>query len=167
MDPRLKTSLSWTEFPSEFLDQVQELVAETFEEFLLDGVTLHLEGRIYPEEILFRLGIKTEGQLIQHNFECSAQYDPKIQNAKTIMNHSIEASAAMMAEFLELGEEADFPREWASFNFEGTPLFLQYSTVNTDLEAEANRILGKNFDELVHTNESEDALDFASESKEN
>lgn len=165
MNPRLNSSKTWTEFPSEFLDQVQDLVTETFEDHLIEGASLHMEGRIYQEEILFRLGIKTEGQLTQNNFECSAQYNPTSQNAKKVMHHCIEASAAMMAEFFELEEDADFPREWAPFNFEGTPLFMQYTTINTELEAEADRLLGSIDTSLVHSSESQDALDFTVEEK--
>lgn len=177
MNPRLSSSKTWTHFPEEFLEQVQDLVSESFEEHLIEGASLHLEGRIYQEELLFRLGIKISGQLKQNNFEVSAQYNPEAQNVKKIMYHCIEAAASMMAEYFEWNdrpqtatedtssEEIDFPREWTEFNFEGVPLFLQYSTINTDLEAEANRILGALSTELVQTTESEDALDFTVEEK--
>ncbi len=175
MNPRLSSSKTWTQFPEEFLEQVQGLVAETFEEYLIDGASLHLEGRIYSEEILFRLGIKIEGQLKQNNFEISAQYKAESQNAKKIMHHCIEAAASMMVEYFDwyqsqsneetASDDIDFPRQWSEFHFEGTPLFFQYSTVNTDLEAEADRILGLSDKELVQTLKSEDALDFAVEEK--
>lgn len=176
MNPRLSSSKTWTHFPEEFLEQVQDLVAETFEDHLIDGASLHLEGRIYQEEILFRLGIKVDGQLKQNNFEVSAQYHPQTQNTKKIMYHCIEAAASMMGEFFDwynrpestddsASEEIDFPREWTEFNFEGIPLFMQYSTVNTHLEAEANRLLGTSNSELVHSINSEDALDFTVEEK--
>lgn len=177
MNPRLSSSKTWTHFPEEFLEQVQNLVSENFEEHLIDGASLHLEGRIYQEELLFRLGIKITGQLKQNNFEVSAQYNPAAQNVKKIMYHCIEAAASMMAEYFEwynrpstaaeetTSEEIDFPREWTEFNFEGLPLFMQYTTINSDLEAEANRILGASNTELVQTLESEDALDFTVEEK--
>jgi len=175
MNPRLSSSKKWTHFPDEFLEQVQDLVTETFEEHLIEGASLHLDGRIYPEEILFRLGIKISGQLKQNNFEVSAQINPETQNAKKVMHQCIEAAASMMAEYfdwhnlpqsenLESGE-IDFPREWTEFNFEGLPLFIQYTTVNTDLEAEADKLLGTNATDLVQSTESEDALDFALEEK--
>lgn len=167
MNPRLSSSKNWTPFPPEFLEQVQELVAETFEEYLIEGASLHLDGRIFPEEILFRLGIKTNGQLKQSNFEASASYQAESQNAKKIMHHCIEAAAAMMAEYFEIEDDTDFPREWTEFNFEGTLLFLQYSTVNTELEAEADRLLGLEGKALVQesSSESEDALDFVVEER--
>jgi len=177
MNPRLSNSKTWTHFPEEFLEQVQDLVTETFEEYLIDGASLHLEGRIYPEEILFRLGIKMEGQIRQHNFEVSAPLNPQSQNAKKLMHHCIEAAASMMAEYFEWHNlpqneehesgEIDFPREWTQFNFEGVPLFLQYSTINTNLEAQADQILGASSSDsgLVQSMESEDALDFTMEEK--
>lgn len=159
MQARLSQSKSWTQFPSEFLEQVQELVAETFEDHLIEDAALHLDGRIYPEEIVFRLGIHTPGQLKQSNFDVSADYKADSQNAKKVMNHCIEASAAMMAEFFDMGEDEDFPRQWMEFNFEGTPLFIRYTTENTALEAEADRLLGADFKVLVKEESSEDALD--------
>jgi hypothetical protein len=159
MIPRLSSSKTWTNFPPEFLDQVQDLVAETFEDNLIEGAGLHLDGRIYPDEILFRLGVKEAGQLRQANFEISAQYNPEAQNAKKIMHHCIEAAASMMAEYFDYEGEADFPRQWMEFNFEGTKLFVQFSTVNTDLEAEADRLLGGTSSELVREDSGEDALD--------
>lgn len=166
MIPRLSSSKTWTNFPPEFLEQVQDLVAETFEENLIEGAGLHLEGRIYPEEILFRLGLRTEGSLKQDNFEISAHYNPEAQNAKKVMHHCIEAAASMMAEFFDFEGDADFPRQWTEFKFEGTPLFVQYTTVNSDLEAEADRLLGSFDAELVQQEkESQDALDFVVEER--
>lgn len=165
MIPRLSSSKTWTNFPPEFLEQVQDLVAETFEENLIEDADLHLEGRIYPEEILFRLGVRTEGQLKQSNFEVSAQYNPEAQNAKKVMHHCIEAAASMMAEYFEFDGDADFPRQWMEFKFEGTPLYVQYSTVNTELEAEADRLLGSFDSELVHEADSQDALDHVIEER--
>lgn len=165
MIPRLSGSKTWTNFPPEFLEQVQDLVAETFEQYLIEGASLHLEGRIYPEEILFRLGMREAGQLKQSNFEISAQYNAEAQNAKKIMHHCIEAAASMMAEYFEFDGDAEFPRQWMEFNFEGTPLFVQYSTVNTLLEAEADRLLGQSNLELVHETESQDALDHVVEER--
>ena len=165
MIPRLSSSKTWTNFPSEFIEQVQELVSETFEEHLIEGAGLHMEGRIYPEEILFRLGLRLEGQLKQSNFEVSAQYNPESQNAKQVMHHCIEAAASMMAEYFDFDGDAEFPRQWMEFKFEGTPLFVQYSTVNTDLEAQADQILGLNDQDLVHESSGEDAMDFIVEER--
>lgn len=165
MNPRLSSSKTWTNFPPEFLEQVQDLVAETFEDHLIEGAGLHLEGRIYPEEILFRLGIKVEGQLKQSNFEASAHYNSEAQNVKKIMHDCIEAAASMMAEFFDFEGDVDFPHQWTEFKFEGTPVFLQYTTANAELEAEADRILGQIEAELVNEMGSQDALDYVIEER--
>jgi hypothetical protein len=165
MNPRLSSSKTWTKFPSEFLEQVQDLVAETFEDHLIEGAGLHLDGRIYPEEILFCLGVRLEGQLKQANFEVSSFYKPETQNAKVVMHHCIEAAASMMAEYFDFDGDVDFPRQWTEFKFEGTPVFMQYSTTNTELEAAADRLLGTMDNDLVQEQGSQDALDYVVEER--
>ena len=46
----------------------------------LAGKTLKVEGRIYPAEVLMRVGINQKGELRFHNFEVSVEHDAKKQN---------------------------------------------------------------------------------------
>lgn len=74
----------------------------------------------------------------------------------------IDVLGSLMEEYFEAGEDVDsidVPLHWKGYEFEGETIFLQYSTVNTKLEEEANRLLGLIGDELVNERLSdEDAL---------
>jgi hypothetical protein len=73
----------------------------------------------------------------------------------------------MMMEYFEKEGEVDFPYVWKEFPFQGKSLYLQFTTENSNLEAEANRLLGVDDDSMImEENESEDALARAEQSEE-
>ncbi|MEZ0391500.1 MAG: hypothetical protein ACAH59_04745 [Pseudobdellovibrionaceae bacterium] len=164
MNPRLKTSKKSTSFPKEFLAQIEEVFSENFKAHLKHS-KLVVEGRIYTEEILLRVGIREKGRLSQANFEVSMNYSPKSKDALERIHDCVDALASMMNEyFTSAEEEADFPRTWQEYEFNKQKLFLQFTTENSDLEAQADALLGKSFEEMVKEDqESEDALTKAEE----
>lgn len=168
MNPRLKSSKKWTTFPKEYLSQIEEVFSQGFKE-KLQGSKLIVEGRIYTEEIVLRVGVLEKGRIRQANFEVSCQFSPKEKDAVDRIYDCIDAAASMMAEYFESDGEAEFPFVWKEYEFNGRALFLQHSTVNTSLEAEADALLGETDSDLVVeevTDETEDALDRAVESLE-
>lgn len=74
----------------------------------------------------------------------------------------IDILGSLMEEYFAAGEDVDavdVPLYWKGFEFEGEMIYLQYSTVNTKLEDEANRLLGLLGDALVNERPTEeDAL---------
>jgi hypothetical protein len=85
-------------------------------------------------------------------------YNPKEKDALERIHNCIDAAASMMADYFELEEEAEFPRTWQEYPFQGKSVFLQFTTENSDLEAQANALLGEDSDALVLEEESNDAL---------
>lgn len=161
MNPRLKTSKKWTKFPKEYSDQIEAVFKENFSQFL-ENAELIIEGRIYSEEIALRVGYQQKNRLAQANFEVSMNYSQDQQDAVTSIHNCVDAAASMMLEYFENEEEADFPHTWTEFPFQGKKLFLKYSTENSSLEEEANRLLGLANETLVlEDDESEDALAIA------
>lgn len=56
-------------------------------------------------------------------------------------------------------DAVDIPLHWKGYEFEGERIYLQYSTVNTRLEEEANKLLGLIGDALVNERDAdEDAM---------
>lgn len=165
MNPRLKTSKKWTAFPKEYLSQIEEVFSQGFKE-KLQGGNLIVEGRIYTEEIVLRVGFLEKGRLKQANFEVSCLLNPKVKDAVERIYDCIDAAASMMAEYFESEGEAEFPFVWKEYQFNDRPVFLQFSTVNSNLESEADKLLGVAAEDLVVEEvpeDAEDALDRAEE----
>jgi len=159
MQPRLKTSKKWTAFPKEYTDQIQSVFNENFSD-MMGANKLVIEGRIYTTEVMLRVGLAQPGRLSQANFEVSMDYDPVKKDAVDRIHNCIDAAASMVMDYFETDGESDFPRTWQEFPFQGKKLFLQFTTENTDLEAQANALLGEVEDALVlEADENEDALD--------
>lgn len=166
MNPRLKSSKKWTSFPKEYSDQIQAVFTENFAQYL-DDAELIIEGRIYQEEIMLRVGYHEKGRLAQANFEVSMNYSQEEQDAVQRIHNCVDAAASMMMEYLENDGEVDFPYVWKEYPFGTKKLFLQFSTENSSLEAEADKLLGLDEGSMVHDEEeSEDALARAEQSEE-
>jgi hypothetical protein len=159
MQPRLKISKKWTAFPKEYSEQIKAVFEENFEADL-DDETISIEGRIYASEVMLRVGLKQPGRLRQSNFEVSMDYSPKNKDVLERIHNAVDAVAAMMADYFENEDKADLPRIWQEFPFQGKTVFLQYSTENSELEKQADALLGINAGDLVvgDDEEDEDAL---------
>lgn len=159
MQPRLKTSKKWTSFPKEYTAQIKTVFEENFEADR-DGQAITVEGRIYPGEVLLRVGLAQPGRLRQSNFEVSLEYNAKNKDALERIHNAVDAVASMMADYFEDEEKADLPLAWQEFPFQGKTVFLQFSTVNSDLEKQADALLGIKDEDLVVDAEEhdEDAL---------
>ena len=107
MNPRLKSSKKWTAFPKEYTEQIQTVFKENFAQYLEDA-ELIVEGRIYTEEIMLRVGYLEKGRLAQANFEVSMNYSQEQQDAMKRIHNCIDAAASMMMEYLENDGDVDF-----------------------------------------------------------
>lgn len=167
MNPRLKSSKKWTAFPKEYSDQILGVFKENFAQYL-GNAELIIEGRIYQEEIALRVGYLEEGRLAQANFEVSMNYSQEQQDAITRIHNCVDAAASMMMEYLENDGEVDFPYTWKEVPFQGKKIYLRFSTENSSLEAEANKLLGLSEEEMLHDEDEidEDALSRAEQSEE-
>lgn len=158
MKPRLPSSKKWTAFPKEFSEQIQSVFKENFAKELKNA-ELIVDGRIYPQEILLRIGYLEAGRLKQANFEVSVEYSAKDSEAILRINDAVDAAASMMMEYFEVeqdpDQEHDFPLSWKEVPFNNQKLFMQFSTENTKLEAQADALLGSSDESLVK-NQNED-----------
>jgi hypothetical protein len=141
MNPRKKESKKWSALPPELSKQIKTLFEESFSEYLIEK-KLKVEGRIYPTEILMRVGVNYKGEIRYHNFEVSIDHDPKKQNTVPQIHVAVDALASLLLEFFDLEEEHEMPLVWQEYPFEKQKIWLQYTSANTDLEAEANKLLG-------------------------
>jgi hypothetical protein len=144
------------------------LAETTFKEAFqkqLGGVKLNISGRLYPAEIIVRLSIGNKINLKKHNFSVSVDHIQENFNALEQMHLGIDILASFLEDFLQAEdekEEIDLPLDWHDYDVEGQKIYLIYDTVNDDLEAEANALLGISEDtELV--DEDELGADFLSQ----
>jgi hypothetical protein len=152
MEPRLKSSTQWTAFPEELLSQITEVAEDHFSDYEKDDRKFIAEGRIYPSEIVLRLGLSApKGSLRQDNFEASLQYDPEKEKALELIHLVVDFLAETWATYFEdAPENEDLPRIWVEQTFEKKPIFLRYSTENSDLEKQANALLQLDEKQLVY-----------------
>lgn len=162
MQPRLASSKKWTPFPTEFSEKIVKVFSDNFKIEAEAGEFL-VEGRIYPEEVLVRVGYLESGRLRQINFEASVDYDKVKANATEKIYLAVDAVGSFMEQYFDDPDEAEegFPLQWHGFETDKNVVYLQFSTVNSKLEEEADRLLGLSEKALVHEDvgeENEDAL---------
>ena len=154
MEARLKTSKKWTNMPAELLDQMGGVFENGFKR-QLGNADVQIEGRIYPGELLLSVGFSRANQLKQPNFDISVGFDVKKDNVLKMIHVMFDCAGALFDTYFSAADDSEFPLIWEPLDFEGKKLFIQYSTRNTTLENEADRLLGKD-DTLMHADEDED-----------
>jgi len=171
MKPRYKISQKWTPFPVEFSEQIRSVFVQNFEKDMGKTMSLSVTGRIYQKEITLRVGLHSKGDLKHFNIEASVDLPPnpaKDENKvfETI-SIAVDALASLVAEYFENERELEIPFTWTETTFEGKKVWIQHSTENPDLEAEANKLLGLGEEEGVlkdaDEEKSEDILDATEE----
>lgn len=171
MNPRYKVSQKWTAFPPEFSEQIRSVFVQNFEKQLGKTMSLSVDGRIYQKEITLRIGLHSKGELKHFNFEASVDLPPNPANDENkifeTISVAVDALASLMAEYFENDQDIELPYTWTESTFEGKKVWVQHSTENPDLEAEANKLLGLADDDGVLKNaedeKSEDVLDATEE----
>lgn len=163
MEPRLKSSVKWTQLPPDITAQIRDLFKQNFQKELANAEIV-VDGRIYKQEILLRVGYLEKGRLVQNNFEISMEYKLTQQDsALNTLYICVDAAAALMADHFESDGTLELPYSWAEYPFEGKKVWLQFSTTNTQLEKQANELLGEWNEGLVQ-GEVEEAEDVGEES---
>lgn len=161
MDPRLKSSKNWTPFPGELCEQIVTVLSERFiDEYGLDDAEFVVEGFIYKEEIIGRYGLQVKDQIKQHNFEISLEYNSEKEKAHELIQKSMDVVEHLWSELLEDDlEDSDLSKQWQTMPFEKKMYFYRYSTVNTSLEEEADRLLAEYEKKLVYGDAEEEELE--------
>lgn len=163
MNPRTKTNTKWTELPVDLKKQISTIFEQNFKEQIGPTGSVRTDGRIYANEILLSVGIHKKGELRFHNFEVSIDHKNDKEKVVQLIYLSVDAIASLMVEYFENDEDIELPYTWMQYPFNDQNVWLQFSTVNPDLEAEANKLLGITDEETILKNaeaeRSSDALD--------
>ncbi len=148
--PRKPESISWTSFPEELAEKIKEVFQQTYLKNST-GQSFVVEGRIYEAEILLRVGLLTAGRLAQDNFETSIDLTLPTDNIHKRIHLCVDALGRCFDDYFGLLESSSdeeeslvlpYSKDWQETELEGDLLFVRYSSVNTILETEADRLLG-------------------------
>jgi hypothetical protein len=154
MNPRLSTLKTWTSLPREFREKAAQVFAQNFRKESVKGDFV-IDGRIYPTEIILRAGYTEKGRLKQTNFEVSIDLNLGMAADQGTDKSSMDQlflgidvlGSVFETHFEHLSEEesddVEYPYTWEEFEFDDHKVHLRFSTVNTRLEDEADRILGQ------------------------
>lgn len=163
MEPRLKTSIKWSPFPEELIGQIEEVFKQSFEDYDLNGQFI-AEGAIYPEELLLRVGLTKNNQLRQRNLEASIQYNPEEEKPLEKIHVLVDFLGQVWESYLEdEPEDSEMSLTWVEERFKKDSVFLKFSTVNSNLEKQADQLLEMFEKKLVHVDESIDDESYAYE----
>ena len=171
--PRLETSINWTPLPAEYCEKVRQSLAEAFQD-QFGQLKFIAEGRIYPKEIIVRLGFKEKERLVQSNFEVSLETETKMPIQKQL-DLCADAAFDIAEQFLpnifsssdlkdplaeKASGEGDLPLQWTEIAFKKKAVYFQFSRANSELEAEADRLLGIDNGQLYNLNDDLTDVDF-------
>ncbi|MEZ4872582.1 MAG: hypothetical protein R2827_10180 [Bdellovibrionales bacterium] len=145
MEPRLKGSKKWTELPDELQTQIIEALEETFPSQKKIGRFL-CEGRIYKTEVLIQLGYLENGRLAQANAEVSIEYNFKKENVQHIIGMAVDAAGSLLDNYFKDPDE-DLLGSGKASMWRANRCFFRFSTENSELEAEADKLLGMESDD--------------------
>ncbi len=145
MTPRNPTSKKWTALPLEFREKAAQVFNQNFKQESEEG-EFFVEGRIYPSEIVMRAGYIEKDRLKQTNFEVSMEHMPSEPAMEKLFLGIDVLGSVFETHFEHLREEevddVEYPVNWEEFDFDDSKVHLRFSTANTRLEAEANKLLG-------------------------
>ena len=130
--------------PKDYSQLIEKKLNELYKD-KLDSREIHVDGNIYPEEVSLQVSLKQDKQLKQFNFLGSIDHSVEKKNALEKMHNLMDALSSMLDEYLSSEEIVDFPEDWAEFTFEEDKIWLKHHTINEDLEAMANELLGDEF----------------------
>lgn len=145
MTPRDPSSKKWTALPLEFREKAALVFNQNFKVESLEG-EFFVEGRIYPAEIVMRAGYIEKNRLKQTNFEVSMEHMPPESAMEKLFLGVDVLGSVFETHFEHLREDeiedVEYPVTWEEFDFDDSKVHLRFSTANTRIEADANKLLG-------------------------
>jgi hypothetical protein len=83
-----------------------------------------------------------KGEIRYNNFEVSVDHSSEKQNTISQIHLAVDAIASLMMDYFADEESHEMPYAWQEYPFQSEKIWLQYSSENSDLEAQANKLLG-------------------------
>lgn len=149
MEPRKDESKAkkFEGLPRDFCQLAEVTFLENFTT-ALKGKSLKLSGRIYPSEIIVRLSLGKPKEVRADNINVSVDHDKEKNDAMDQIHLAVDILATSLQEFLDKEDEEGLekPKEWHAFQVENQEVFIMFDSLNDELEAKADELLGEDFD---------------------
>ena len=143
MQGRRKESYKYTPFPKEYCQQIQSVLQDYFAS-KLPKVRWIVQGHIYAKEICILVGFVPEKRLQQKNIILSMDFDPQEEKCK----EKVEKCMDLLSDLLKHHLQGVWPHslQWEKITLRNKEeeIYFKTSTLNTELEAQADRLLAKN-----------------------
>ncbi len=143
MNPRRQTKQKWTPFPAELTEQIRQVFQQNFATQLGKTTKVNVLGKIFTQEICLRVGLNKKGELKNQNFEVSVDHSGEQDNVVSQIHICVDALAGLVQEYYDNDEDIELPYTWAELPMSNHKVFVQYTSENPDLEAQANTLLGE------------------------
>jgi hypothetical protein len=123
---------------------IRESIQEDFKDFLADK-ELIVQGVLYLKEVILSVGYREKGGIRQRNFEASLDFDLNTQNPMDLIHAALDSIGAMMSQWIEADGDINVPLSWTKFTIDNKDIWLCSTNINSDIEAQADAILGEEF----------------------
>lgn len=154
MEARKTTSsaFKYQKLPPELKKMIEDLIGENYlsdlSRFYSGEIKVLVDGRIFREEICLRIGFRKPGELRQFNLEASVDHTEK-DNATDQIHRMVDCLGSIIEEMIEKQSSEEIPCQWSPVNFDGKTIFVQTSSANSDLEAQADELLREAYIEEI------------------
>ncbi len=139
--PKNKRNTAYTPLPTELLTAIKNNFKEDFEKHGNKG-SFFTFGRVYQGEIILRIGYVKKNSLMQINFDTSIQ----TINSKLSVIESLESlvfsTKELFIDYFKNNNLEHFSYHWNLIN-EKSNVFYKFHSTNTELELQANILLGE------------------------
>ena len=146
--PKNTANITYSKLPVELTKAISEEFEVTFKKS--DFKTF---AHVYINEIVLRVGYSPKDSIKQVNFDLSANLEPEGLKPVQILERLIDSAKELFHSYFQDEDVKRFSPSWAQVT--DTTINYKFDGTNTDLEEEANRLLGEASDDSKAPESSE------------
>jgi len=147
IEPKNTNNLAFTKLPEELLETITEVFCENFEEQAKNGKFLCF-GQVHQSELVLRVGYIENGSIGQINFDTSNVASGSEAQIIASLEEMVFATKELFLDYFKNKNLESFSYHWnpLTTSEKTGQVFYKMDSTNTELEREANALLGENFE---------------------
>jgi len=146
-NPENKT---YSKLPIELTKAISEEFEDTFKK---SGFRTF--AHVYLNEIVLRVGHSPKSSIKQVNFDLTSEIEPQGEEPIQILERLIDCAKELFQSYFEHNDIEKFSPSWAKVA--NTNIDYKFDGTNTDLEDDANKLLGEDFENVENLAETTDS----------